>query len=202
MPIPDRLLEGTPRDFRVGHLFESSPIELTQPGERQLLCFVLPPWQRPDVWTTQQKSRFIESLFLGLGPGYYVVNGVEFDQKGEPLPGSGWLLDGQQRITAIQDFVDNKFRIFGDTYCQDMGTITLRRRFFNLAFPCVELAYSADENLLKTLYNRLNFGGTPHSPEQRALIDESSDVLTPALKKTGDPGATHDTESARRPGAE
>jgi hypothetical protein len=66
-------------------------------GERRLGRFVLPPFQRPAVWTEAQKVRFIESIWGGLPLGSYVYNQPTrfhspFDQ---------WLLDGQQRVGAI-----------------------------------------------------------------------------------------------------
>ena len=43
-------------------------------GERQLGWFVLPPFQRPPVWTLEQKIRFIESCWMGLPIGVFIYN--------------------------------------------------------------------------------------------------------------------------------
>lgn len=42
-----------------------------------------------------------------------------------------------------------------------------RRRFYRLSFPSIEVSAS-DEATLREIYDRLNFGGTPHTDEQRA----------------------------------
>jgi hypothetical protein len=78
----------------------------TVPGDRRLLGLVLPPWQRPEVWNDAQKQRFVEGIFLGFGCGQYVINGLEWLSDGSSAPMSGWLLDGQQRISALRDFLE------------------------------------------------------------------------------------------------
>ncbi|MDP3310598.1 MAG: DUF262 domain-containing protein, partial [Polaromonas sp.] len=55
-------------------------MEPTTDGERRMLGLVLPPWQRPGVWTTHQKIRFIEGIFHGFGTGYYVTNGLDWQK--------------------------------------------------------------------------------------------------------------------------
>ena len=79
---------------------------------------------------------------------------------------SGWLIDGQQRITALRDFIDGKLVIFNDVIFTKMDK-PARLRFLNTPFPCFELDYCNDERVLMDLYDRMNFGGTPHAPEQR-----------------------------------
>lgn len=171
MPLPQRLIDGVRREYTIGHLFEMSMVDPTAPNERQLLTQVLPPWQRPEVWTMEQKRRFIEGIFLGLGCGYYVVNGKDWNRDGTSLPMSGWLLDGQQRLSALRDFVLNGLVVFGDVTYAGLSAAQ-QRKFKNEGFPCFEISYTDDENALKELYDRLNFGGTPHTPEQRVLPDE------------------------------
>ena len=168
--LPPLLLRGSRRDFQLSHLLEATSIESTSEGERRLLNLVLPPWQRPEVWTSAQKARFIESVFLGLGCGYYVVNGQDWDRTGEALPMSGWLLDGQQRLTAIRDFIAGDVRIFGGIRWDDLDRLDKLRRFLRQPFPCFELDYTSDEDALKLLYERLNFGGTPHTGSDRDAL--------------------------------
>lgn len=165
MPIPKPLLTGSRRDYTLGRLVEMRPVDPTMPTERRLLGLVLPPWQRPEVWSNDQKRRFIESIFLGLGCGVYVMNGQEWDQSGLSAPMAGWLIDGQQRITAIRDFLAGELVVFGDVRFSGMSNPD-QRRFLRTPFPCHELDYCDDEAVLIELYNRLNFGGTQHSPEQ------------------------------------
>lgn len=166
MPIPPPLLKGSRRDYTLGRLVEMTPADATMPAERKLLGLVLPPWQRPEVWTVDQKRRFIEGVFLGLGCGFYVTNGLEWVDSGASAPMSGWLIDGQQRISAVRDFLRGDLVVFGDVRFPEL-TKPEQLRFCRVPFPCVELEYCDDENTLLELYDRMNFGGTAHSPEQR-----------------------------------
>ena len=168
MPIPPPLLTGTRREYTLGRLVEMTPTDPTMPTERRILGLVLPPWQRPEVWTIEQKCRFIEGIFLGLGCGWYVTNGLEWNHRGESVPMSGWLIDGQQRMSAIRDFLSGELVVFGDVRFPDLSE-PQKRRFYRTPFPCFELDYCDNETVLQELYDRLNFGGTPHTPEQRTL---------------------------------
>lgn len=167
--LPPPLLNGTHRETCIEHLLEESSVhraDWEQANERRLFGMVLPPWQRPEVWPVENQRRFIEGVFLGLGAGHHVVNGADFyDGTGEPKPMSGWLLDGQQRITAIRDFLDGKFAIFDGIYKDDLAAIDLRRRFLRAKFVRVELEYTDDEQALKELYFRLAFSGVSHTEE-------------------------------------
>lgn len=132
---------------------------------------VLPPWQRPPSWSLDQQVQFIEGIFLGLGTGYYVINGRDYDDQGHDKPMSGWLIDGQQRITAIARFFHGEISIFGGIFFQDLSLADKRRRFNNLIFPCIEMDYTDDEKVLKELYRRLNFSGTPHTEADLELLN-------------------------------
>lgn len=123
--LPDALLSGTSREFPIEHLFAEHAEHQLQPGERPLFAFVLPPWQRDEVWDSSRKRRFVEGVFLGLGTGYYVVHATDWDDAGR-RPVSSWLLDGQQR--------------------------------------------------LRDLYERLNFGGMPHTEADRARLLAAADT--------------------------
>lgn len=72
--------------------------------------WIIPDFQRPLVWTEEQKIRFVESLILGLPVGEYTLHKTP-DFKYE-------VLDGQQRWDAIFCYVDGKFPVFGLYYGQ------------------------------------------------------------------------------------
>ncbi len=171
MPIPSRILRGTRRDYTIDYLTQHVGAELA-PGERRLLGMVLPPWQRAEVWSEAQKRRFVEGIFLGFGCGYYVINGLDWDAGGR-RPMAGWLLDGQQRISALRDFFEDRLVVFGDVLFSSLSEPQVLR-FRREQFPCFELEYTADENQLKELYDRLNFGGTAHTREERVVPQQAN----------------------------
>lgn len=168
MPLPKPLLTGTMHDYGIGALVDIPAPVPAVPSERRLMNLTLPPWQRPEVWSADQKRRFVEGIWLGLGTGYYVVHGSDWDDAGNPKPMSGWLLDGQQRISALRDFLAGEMVIFGDVRFTDLS-VPDQMRFKRRPFPRRELDFTDNEDTLKELYDRLNFGGTPHTEAQRAL---------------------------------
>ncbi|WP_181062766.1 DUF262 domain-containing protein [Pseudoclavibacter sp. RFBG4] len=65
-----------------------------------------PDFQRGEVWTTQKKKRLIDSILRGWHiPPIHLV--AREDERSD-------VLDGQQRLTAIRDFVQGKFPIDGN----------------------------------------------------------------------------------------
>lgn len=174
--LPARLLNGTMRAFTIEQLIPSDSMlrDLAQQNDaRQIMRFTLPTWQRPEKWTLSQKVRFIEGIFLNFGCGYLVVNSREWlnTPDAPPAPMAGWLIDGQQRVAAIRDFLAGLFPVFGNVYWYMLDRPTQIRRFLGVPFPHFELEYVADEKLLKEIYDRLNFGGTPHTEADRLLLD-------------------------------
>ncbi|WP_198014640.1 DUF262 domain-containing protein [Salipiger mucosus] len=127
---------------------------------RTVMGLKLPTWQRPLVWTEEQNIRFLESLWLGLPVGTYSYNMV---LDGGAL--DGLLIDGQQRLNAIQRYLEDAFPVFGHRWSE---VTKVDQRLFKLtAFPsyCTQ---SSDEQYLRDYYNRMNFGGVAHTEEQRA----------------------------------
>lgn len=130
------------------------------PSERALGGFILPPFQRPSVWTQEQQVRLIESVLDELPVPPYVMNrdleeGYLYDR---------WLLDGQQRITAILGFINDEFPVRGLRFSEvSQGD---QSWFLNRPFHCLETELR-DESLLREVYDRLAYGGTPHQHADR-----------------------------------
>lgn len=65
-----------------------------------------PNFQRGEVWTTTKKKKLIDSILRDWHiPPIHVVVGAKGKQE---------VLDGQQRLAAIRDFVMGKFNVDGD----------------------------------------------------------------------------------------
>ncbi len=125
---------------------------------------VIPEYQRGRKWTTEQKS-----LWVG-----YVLSWA-------PLPaifvrqvntGSGFqdeLVDGQQRVMACLEWLDGKFpattwdgKSFWARTDQD------RRALDRVAMPQVLLPVATTDKQAVDIYLAINYGGTPHTPEDEA----------------------------------
>ena len=122
--------------------------------------YLIPPFQRPVVWTYEQMSKFIESIFLGYDLGR-IVYVCDFDS-----PFDGCIIDGLQRLTAIERFIKDEFTIF-DKYTFSSLPRQAQRRFTRSNdIPALRIK-NADEQQLREMYNRMNYGGTAHTENQR-----------------------------------
>src|SRR5438874_10803932 len=67
-----------------------------------------PDFQRGEVWGRSKKQRLIDSILRDwhVPPIHIIENPTNKKQE---------VLDGQQRLTAIRDFVSGSFRIDGHT---------------------------------------------------------------------------------------
>lgn len=153
-------------------------------ADRFVMGFPLPSWQRPLVWTLEQKVRFIESIWAGVDIGSYIVNDqYEYIGKGGNKSfrlHSEILLDGQQRLSAIEGYVTNQFPVHDLTgaprYWANLPRIE-RRRFSGFHFARANIK-SWDENHLRMAYDLRAFGGTAHTEDQRATEQRSTERQT------------------------
>lgn len=142
--------------------FYKDKVNLSNPeGLRTIMGFKVPKWQRPLVWTMRQKISLIESIWSGLNIGTYSYNVTPTPEHPLDLV----LIDGQQRLFAIQEYIEDKFKVHGYLYSEI--TVFDRRRFGMSHFSCYE-THTEDEQYLKDYYNLTNFGGTAHKEEERA----------------------------------
>jgi len=141
---------------------------------RFVMGYPLPSWQRPLVWTQEQKIRFIESIWGDVDVGSYMVNDVySFVSIGKSEAYfrlfSEVLLDGQQRLSALQDYLLNEFPVPDASgvprYWRDLPR-TERRRFSGFHFAKASIS-SWDEAHLRKAYDLRAFGGTAHTEDQR-----------------------------------
>lgn len=118
-----------------------------------------PDFQRHDVWTSRQKSELIESILMGIPiPLMYLF---------EDRNGKKQVVDGRQRIGAILDFLDNKFKLknlrilsqLNECYFKDLepklqGVFEDYQLFFYIIQP------PTPERVKYDIFDRVNRGGT------------------------------------------
>lgn len=162
-----RLEEFTKDDYALQEMFPWA--------KRFVMGFPLPDWQRPLVWSQEQKTRFISSIWAGLDIGSYLLNDqyeyVDGKQGQHFRKFSEVLLDGQQRLSAIEDYVLNKFAVPDATgtlrFWSELPQIE-RRRFGHYHFARSAIR-TWNEHELRLAYDLRAFGGTAHTEDQRAL---------------------------------
>lgn len=163
-----------------------------------------PRFQRRDAWGRDRKSRFIESLILGL-PIPQIVLAESKDDRGKFI-----VLDGKQRLLSILQFwgfgegENNAYALAALTLrpdlkrrtFEDLSTSTELEPEFNALcnqpIRTVVLRNWKDTDFLHTVFLRLNTGSVALSPQelrQALLPGEFSDYIddtaaeSPGLRK-------------------
>lgn len=143
---------------------EKDPDTFNPTRTKTVLGFPIPSWQRPLVWTTAQRIKLIESIWYGYDIGTYTYCAPKF--LSEDVSGTSFLLiDGQQRMDAIQRYWQDEFDVFGLFWSEVPHAE--QRRFYGEKFPSYEMEGGSEQEL-KDAYNRMNFGGVNHTEDQRA----------------------------------
>ncbi|WP_076410418.1 DUF262 domain-containing protein [Shewanella sp. UCD-KL12] len=92
---------GTETQIRIAKE-QSSVYELLRKESKGLLVLA-PNFQRIDVWDKKHKSELIESILMGIPiPLIYLF---------EDENGIRQIVDGKQRITALKEFINNRFTL-------------------------------------------------------------------------------------------
>ena len=154
-----------------------------------------PRFQRRDAWKRDRKSRFIESLIVGLPIPQIVLAESQKDR------GKFIVLDGKQRLLAILQFwglgegPNNKYELSGLTLRPDLKKISYERLSTDPSFESDFNALSnqpirtivirnwKDTDFLHTVFLRLNTGSVKLSPQelrQALLPGKFSDYIDQA----------------------
>lgn len=145
----------TELDIREEHITVFGLIRRIQQGK----VLMNPEFQRNFIWTNIQQSRFIESLILNIPlPPIYVSQ----DNTGNYI-----IIDGLQRSSTLQNFIDNKFELQGleaipslnglkyDKLPQELQIrIEDKNLLIYILRPTVPMVVVYD------IFNRINTGGT------------------------------------------
>ena len=140
--------------------------------------FVIPEYQREDVWEPARKSRFIESLLMGLPIPF-----LFFWES--PATGKLEIVDGAQRLRTIQQFV------LGDLSLGPLDTLSAlegfrfldlpearQRKVRNRSIRGIVLNEHADEQARFDLFDRINTGSkiAEKAEIRRGALDRKSVV--------------------------
>lgn len=132
-----------------------------------------PDFQRGHVWTENQQIKYIEHILKGGKTGkviYFNHTGWNKDYKGDYV-----CVDGLQRLTAIQRFMNNEIKVFG-IYLDEFEDKKIMLRKIDVIINVNDLKTRAE--VLKW-YIEFNSGGTIHTEEEinrvkKLLEDEIS----------------------------
>ena len=131
--------------------------------------FVIPDYQRGHVWTQTQQVAYIEAklrrqvphdvdIIRANCPAWSITRSRTFTDLD---PETVELVDGLQRITAIQRFMRNEIGVFGGYRASEIADV--RRGMYALTYRVNSLTTRAD---VIRWYLQLNTSGTPHSADE------------------------------------
>lgn len=140
-----------------------------------------PDFQRGHVWKNEQRVAYVEALIRGTAPNKILFNcpgwirGTALD--GDIPEHTFQCIDGLQRLTSVQKFLDRELNVFKDLSVDDLKGTPFDVNRLRLKFCIFEFTNRAD--LLK-FYLNLNSGGTVHSQVElervKQLLDDASGV--------------------------
>ncbi len=138
-----------------------------------------PSFQRRDAWTLARKSKFIESLILGLPIPQLVL------AENKTKKGSYIIIDGKQRLLSLRQFsarsgdqLYSQLKLEGLEIRSDLNTKSLEdlesdpaladdlRAFQNQTIRTVVIKGWPNESVLYLIFLRLNTGSVPLSPQE------------------------------------
>ena len=119
--------------------------------------FVIPAYQREFTWEPERKSKFIESLLMGLP--------IPFLFFWEMSDGKWEIVDGSQRLRTIKEFIYDNFvlgNLEGLTLLSGFSFSDLpesrQRKFKNRSIRGIILNEHADDEARFDLFERINTG--------------------------------------------
>lgn len=125
-----------------------------------------PDFQRGHVWSKEQKIDYIEFCLKGGKASRELIFACQnYDREGE---GTMYLVDGLQRLTAVQEYLEDGFPAFGTLHSEFTDRMDITTQRFRMTIVDIDR-----EDMLK-LYLGLNSGGTPHAKDE---LDRVQDLL-------------------------
>ena len=116
-----------------------------------------PPYQRNPVWVTRQKSFLIDSILNGYPiPEIYMQETVTAGGKSKHI-----VVDGQQRIRSVLEFIENKYAIDGkdSPTWSDMEFDELsddeKKKIYKYNFV-IRVLPEIDDTQVRAIFQRLN----------------------------------------------
>lgn len=120
--------------------------------------FEIPSYQREDTWEPERKSRFIESLLIGLPIPF-----LFFWER--PETGKLEIVDGSQRLRTIEQFIHGSFRVGQLDALTELEGLTFQdlpesrqRKVQNRSIRGIVLNEHADEQARFDIFERINTG--------------------------------------------
>jgi len=166
-----RQINYTINEYTIGYLADEMHKALSE-KEDETGNFLIPDYQREFVWDDNRKSRFIESIIMGLPiPFIFYYENTETGQQE--------IVDGTQRLRTIHAFIHDGFtlkKLDRLTHLKGKKFSDLsdarKRKIRNRSIRGIVLNEHADAITRQDLFNRINTG---------SLVAESAEIRRGSL---------------------
>lgn len=125
-----------------------------------------PDYQRRHRWSVQTSSKLIESLILNIPiPIIYLSYDIDVDVDSTETEARYSVIDGQQRLSAVLGFFENKFALdnldilkaLDGCFYKDLPPFLLRR-LEERTIKCLRIDSTVDPQVKFDIFERLNSG--------------------------------------------
>lgn len=132
-------------------------------------------YQRPFVWTLEEMQSLVHSIYNRIECGKIVIRerGWNWLHSRELEEDCYWydVVDGKQRISTLQKFLNNEFPDKFGNYFEDLSDQAQRKFTDHQLFSYNEMSESVtDEDVLKQFLS-INFSGIPQSAEHINYVE-------------------------------
>lgn len=119
---------------------------------RRRRLVISPYFQRDLVWRTIHKVDFIDTILSGLPfPQIFLAKG---DIDIESMTSTSCVVDGQQRLNAIMEYINGNFSVHQQRY-QELPS-EKKEEFLKYEIPIIELDLRHDDPTIIEIFKRLN----------------------------------------------
>lgn len=124
---------------------------------------IIPEYQRDLVWSLEQKQDLILSILHGNPIGEFLFK-KDKARSGSEVEIHWTIIDGQQRLNAIKEFIECKFSLPNGQIFDDLKYWDAREFLTGYSIRALSLQDITLKDELDIYYSR-NFGGTRHTLE-------------------------------------
>lgn len=137
-------------------------------------------YQRPFVWSLEEKQLLIDSIYNGISIGTIVVRNRGWEEVTQLIKAGHTdvafrdIVDGKQRLSTLVEFINNKFPDSNGFYWDDFSDQGKNHFFRDAGVSYAEYQENtSDKNILQGFLT-INFAGVPQSKEHIEFVKSIS----------------------------
>lgn len=140
-------------------------------------------YQRPFVWTLEEKQLLIESIYKRISCGQILVRSHSYKEverrmnEGDTEICFRDIVDGKQRLNALYEFMTDKFPDLHGNYFSDLSDYAQWEFEDMLSFSYADMDEgTTDEDVIAAFLN-VNFTGVPQSKEHIEYVEKIAKLM-------------------------